>query len=192
MAIAVCGDYLLLSTHMKDKPFSRHDSKKSQGAPGSHPYFVSSAQASSLSTSKRPGITFWLRSDPLSRLSPSDKLCTHTDTIENKASLGFLQHIALSVFTIHTKESKECSLLTDVTGQGEGRGVFTERFKCYKIFHIRIHHEQFIGVALEQHYGCIRGKPQARWGSITVFSSHFARPNLPSFDNNHLNLEIIF
>lgn len=101
---------------------------------------------------------------------------THTDTIENKASLGFLQHIALSVLLYIQKESKECSLLTDLTGWG-----YSQKGSSVKKYFVRTHHDQFIGVALEQHYGCIRGrlKPQAQWEY--VFSSCFAFPSLKSF-----------
>lgn len=53
---------------------------------------------------------------------------------------------------------------------------------------MRIHHEQFIRVAREQHYGGIRGKPQAQWDYTTDFCLSLQyRPLNPSFDNSHLN-----
>lgn len=89
--------------------------------------------------------------------------CTHTH--QHNIKQGFFRILTAYCsqwFTVHRKE-------TDwPTCQRREEGGCSQKGSSVTKYSIWIHHEQFIGGALEQHYGCIRGKPQAQWEDTTV------------------------
>lgn len=114
---------------------------------------------------KYPGPRVGLRRD---LWASSDKLCTHTHTHGQNRKQGFFRvgtaYCSQCLLHIQKSQTEECSRLTDwLDGRRREAGVHTKGSRVTKYF-IRTHHEQFIGVALlQQHYGHIKGKPQARW-----------------------------
>lgn len=66
-------------------------------------------------------------------------------------------------------------------------GGYSQKGSSVTKYSIRIHHEQFIEVALEQHYGCIRGKTTSTMGEYYCVLRF--QTLCPSFDNNHSNLK---
>lgn len=99
-------------------------------------------RASSVKHRKDFAITCW----------PPEKLFAHTHapTKENKASSGVLTAYCSQRFYCTYKKGEELSTLADSAGGG---GSFTERFKCYKMFH-----EQVIRAALSEGTTSVKGK----------------------------------
>lgn len=96
---------------------------------------------------------------------PPQTNCAHTHRQNRKQGFFRVGTAYCSQCLLHIQKSQTGVQSADwLTGREETGGGRPHKGSRVTKYLIRTHDEQFIGVALlQQHYGHIKGKPQARW-----------------------------